>query len=267
MFKLARFYYKRKYKIVVAMAFLYTFINLLLLKGLKNESDKDIIPALIIFAGFAVFFIIIFLAAGEFRKNLYEDSACLIFLTPQSSYSILGAKLTSAVLELLPFLILTIIFFSISFIFAYPIGSGNLSNIHTPKEFASFLCTKHLPKIVLLMGLIILYSIIALVEAIITTYFSIIISKALIRGKKFAGISAVFIFMLVTFIIYKIEMLFELIPGNPRLDLTPFSLGNANFSVSLTNQSLPIWSEVFCLFFYLGLFLITGYIVDKKLDI
>lgn len=267
MFKLARFYYKRKYKIVSAMAFLYTIINLLLLNGLKSESDKDVIPALIIFAGFSVLIITIFLSAAEFRKNLYEDSAYLIFATPQSSCSILGAKLITVVFEFLPFLIITIIFFSISFVFAYPIGSGNLSNIHTTKEFVSFLCTNHLLKIIMLIVLIILYSVMALAEVAVTAYFSIVISKIFIRGKRFTSILAVLIFTLISFIMYKLEMLFQLIPGNLKLDLTPFSLGNADFSVSLTNKSFPIWSELFCLTFYIALFFITGYIIDKKLDI
>lgn len=268
MFRLIKFQLKSKHKILIALTFIYIIINLgLTLKGINDESNDNIIPALIIFCGFAVFAIIIFLSAAEFRKDLYEDSAYLIFATPQSSYSILGARLITAAIELLPFLIVAIIFFSISLIFIYPIGSGNLSNIHTRKEFLKLLCTTCLLKVVILIILCMLYSIIALLEITTITYFSLIISKALIRGKKLARVSAVLIFLLGVFVVDRLQLLGEIIPSKLTLDLTPFSLGNSNFSVSLADQSIPIWSEVFSLFFCIALFFMSGYIMDKKVDI
>lgn len=230
---------------------------------------------------FATFFYIVNL----FRKELYEDRGYLTFTLPLTGKEILGSKLLVAI-----------------FWFAV-LGLGilisNLIGLRMviPSEF-----WKDIPfgEILGEIGLgpiisLVLFSILGGVVSLITIYFSMALGRITMKNRKLSGIWFI-IFLVVSFIINIGLMQFkDLVPyylnvSRPGIesydsimdnDPPEISMGN-DVSVTVTrdldmrplllyngsgDSLINIGGLVYNIFIAWGGFILTGYLIEKKIDL
>ena len=198
--------------------------------------------------------IIIIDSINILRKDLYEDTGQLLFTVPKSSYSILLSKMLTTVIELLLFgLLFTTLMISII------VAEG--TNFESVKVMLQVLGEN--------IGIVLqaLFAIlIDIMNFLVTIYFSLVLTKSLLKDKKYSGITAFGIFLLLSIFMGKINSwLFRYMPYSSDLGM---SLRYGEFVLELpisAGESIAIILFNLCLFIIL--FFLTGYLLEHKTDI
>ena len=122
----------------------------------------------------------------------------------------------------------------------------------------------------------ILYSIIAYVWSVVSSltfiYFCMVIGKVALKGKKLGKIGSFIIFIIISiamsWLTFKIAALFPqtLNLGGSSI-ANNFKASNSGFTVSGGNFNINIASTIFDIITFVGFFITTTYLIDKKLDL
>lgn len=219
-------------------------------------SSLLIMPAVIIAVVFAI---------QVFWRDINTDTAYLMFTVPRSSESIVGGKLLYSVVEYIilfgssvGFLILNIIVFVRNSAITeiqlnnFKVGSGAL--IYT-----------------------ILAIIFAFVWLMVLIYFSIVLTKTILNTQRFKLPITFVVFLLINYLTSVIVDICEkIIPYSIKMKpimvfnshLSNFGIDiNSGFNINDTFMSINISGSIIRVLLLAGLFYLTTYLIDKKLDV
>ena len=186
-------------------------------------------------------------------KYLYEDSGYLLFTLPQSGNSIMASRLLTALIQT------SIVGFVCVLMFYLTIA---------PNVDLRFL---NEVKLSVILSTLIQY-IWSIFSSLTLIYFSMIIGKVALKGKKLGKIGSFIIFILLSSIIgflsFKINTIFP-----QTFNLVDFSLiGNykvstLDFTASSAAANVNIASTIFDIITFAIFFISSSYLIDKKLDL
>lgn len=203
---------------------------------------------------------------SSFRKELYEDRGYLTFALPMSGTQLLGSKLIIA------------LFWSIvmgTVVLFYNMG---LARVIFGAGWYSFMSdiirqTEGLGKIT------VSYLLISLIETggtLLLVYFTITISRVSIKSKKIGGFWFVLFLVLSSFFSYLQSSIADSVPlylDIPKMEFLSqnklyFDNMNPESMMNLANAGIVSISALgFQIILIVGLFLITAYMLEKKVDL
>ena len=229
--------------------------------------------ALIIFATALTTFLYI---VGSFKKELYEDRGYLTFTLPLTGNQIVGSKLIVAFMWF-AILGIAIAVYNIILIFTFIPVDINLSEIFD--NISRFISIKA----IVYMGLSFIFSIIT---NLVTIYFSMALSRVTLRNKKIGSTWFIIFLVLSTVLSYGQFQIGDIFPYH--LDLNTFDIVTMNsltrgfhtqldngFVMSMdggmgmdtgmlaTNIGAIVYNIVTTVLLFLG----TGYLIEKKIDL
>lgn len=198
--------------------------------------------------------IVAFIAVGVdiislLRRDLFGNTGYLVFTLPQSGYSILGAKLIAGSVELLTFVITQ------SFIILYYL-------IFRSEGFILKQFLESIPNLipVALNAVVSVGSGFLLLLLMIA--FSLVLTRSLLTAKKFGKIISFGIFIALT---YGIALL-----DNKLRSLLSFASEIKSYPMiggSLTLELMNRIDILFTLAISVVLFIVSGYLLDRKLEV
>lgn len=248
MLKLIKYEIQTVWKDLLVVLAIIVLLNLALLTRFNVWPNELVfgLSCLIYFGGLVAIFI------GNIRmftRDLKENTGYLLFTLPQSGYSILGEKLIVVLISLVLISIAGMMFVVIS---SSLVGIKLFNNF----GFGSFLQ---------IIGD--LYQYISLVVLI---YFIIAITKMIMKGKRLSGLVEVAIFAGFGFLSYQIEKLIsQILPYRANIAgaAVNLQLSEKVNNISYGNVSFNIANSVFEVIVTITLFVITAYILDKKIEL
>lgn len=269
--KLIKYEIKGTYKVILALLATVLIAFTIMYTSIITERIiflTFISPIILYAANLISFFYIV----GSFKKELYEDRGYLTFSLPLTGNEIVGAKLIVAVLWFVVLWGVTILYnvFMLSFVFK------SVLNIDILEDIKEVLYLIQDIDIRLLIGFV-LVILITLLIPLLLIYFSMAISRVASR-KKIVGKSWFIIAIIIGIIIIIVGALVtELLPI--FIDLDTWRLVSVN-EISFIDENpdvltygidetgyYNIMDVLFKLIIGTLLFVSTGYLIEKKIDI
>ncbi|MCD2347839.1 hypothetical protein [Clostridium guangxiense] len=266
MFKIIKYEIKTISKEFLIILAAIVLLNLVLMTRINVWKDTTLIMLtfLICFGAGVVAFIY---NITMFTRDLKQDTGYLIFSIPKSGYSILGAKMISSIIVIAASLIISAI---MSFLLGI-VAMGNFNDFI--KGFTSLKISGiDAIKAVLVLIADVIIIIIGYIGTLLIIYFSVSVSRAIMNGRKYSGLVSFLIFIIVNLVSGKIyDLLSRAIPKtiNPYVTLYSNSIVNSTNNPDPSILFIPInWAGgIFYLVFSVALFIATGYILEKKIDL
>lgn len=202
---------------------------------------------------------------GSFRKELYEDRGYLTFTLPLTGKQIVGAKLTVAFIW---FFLLGTVFplYNLMMISIFNAAVHNLTEIFT--AIAQVISFKQ-------ALFFIFNTVLKTSNFLLLVYFSITLSRVTFRNKKIGGLWFVLFLILSWLMSYGETKIASLLPYYLNLNLQ-----SNNFMLNqliLNGMTLDFFhtgsltaniaSNIYVLVVTVTLFLATGYLIEKKIDL
>ncbi|MBU3072780.1 hypothetical protein [Clostridium estertheticum] len=251
MFKLVKYELRANFLTIIGICITVIVASLLLMtqKGTWSSTAILALSGCLIIGSV----IVIFIASLKIMsKYLHNDSGYLLFTLPQSGMSIITSRLLASLIQIS-------IIVAVSFFMSYL--------TLTDKIDFSFLGD-------IKPGLI-LYSIINYVGGIIyfltIIYFCMVIGKIALKGKKIGKIGSFVIFIILSIVIgWLSSKITNLLPQN--LNFSDFSINTTNVlnfgtTASESAFNINLAGAIFDIIVFIGLFMGTSYLIDKKLDL
>ena len=259
MINLVKYELLGKYKSYGMVLILALLLNIALLFTVGSWPDGAIF-ALSILIMVGVFVAVLVLSIGVFSQDIYEDRGYLTFTLPQSGYSILASKL-----------LVTLIFYFLSMTIAAAFLGHFFFSINDIKVGLDAVGIKiNMP---LILAAIIVTEAMSFVMLLTMIYFSIAVTKLAIAKKRSGKFAAFVVFVLIS-IVYKIIIFYlaKFIPQNVYIPLVQAVSGNISANIDPTGEltrGIPvnIASTVFAFITFIGMFIGTALIVEKKIDL
>lgn len=274
MFKFIKYEVKGTYKYILGTLALV----LILITGFYNyaaHADKSSAPGAIfvfmltltLFGTALTTFLYI---VGSFRKELYEDTGYLTFTLPLTGKAIVGAKLTVALFWF--FLLGAVIAgYNLLMISRLNAAAHSLTEILTVlAEVLSFKQVLFMLFTAVLKGL----------NFLLLIYFSITLSRVTFRNKKIGGLWFILFLILSGLMSYGETKIASLLPH--YLDLNRLNINSPNLLTQQINTTLTnglafslhtgvvvanIASYLYVIVITAALFMLTGYLIEKKIDL
>ncbi|MBX4265782.1 hypothetical protein [Clostridium estertheticum] len=251
MFKLVKYELRANFLTIIGICITVIVASLLLMtqKGTWSSTAILALSGCLIIGSV----IVIFIASLKIMsKYLHNDSGYLLFTLPQSGMSIITSRLLASLIQIS-------IIVAVSFFMSYL--------TLTDKIDFSFLGD-------IKPGLI-LYSVINYVGGIIyfltIIYFCMVIGKIALKGKKIGKIGSFVIFIILSIVIgWLSSKITNLLPQN--LNFSDFSINTTNVlnfgtTASESAFNINLAGAIFDIIVFIGLFMGTSYLIDKKLDL
>ncbi|MGH4117434.1 hypothetical protein [Clostridium sp.] len=253
MFKLIKYELRSTALTILGICITVIVANLFLIT--KKTSWGVAVPVLSVCLTVGAIIVIFISSLKVMSKYLYGDEGYLLFTLPQFGTSILTSRLITALIQT------SIVAFVCIFMF----------NLIAPEEINYTFLKLVTPSqiIVIIIGYIwVIFYFLTFI------YFCMVIGKVAFKGKKLGKIGSFIIFILISVAIswltFKIEALFP-----QTLDLGGSSIANT-FKTANTNLTVQIFggefgtniaSGIFDIIIFLGCFITTSHLIDKKLDL
>lgn len=252
MFKLIKYELRSTFFTILGICISVIIANLFLLTK-KNSWGGNALVGLSLCLIIGSIIVIFISSLKIMSKYLHGDEGYLLFTLPQSGMSIITSRLITALIQITIVVFVSILMF----------------NLIIPEEIdLSFLKDIKVREI--------LFSIFMYIWSVISSltfiYFCMVIGKVALKGKKLGKIGSFIIFIVLTIAIswlsFKIAALFP-----QSLNLGGTSIAN-NFKTSNSTAqifggefNINIASTIFDIITFVGFFLSTSYLIDKKLDL
>ncbi|HZK01213.1 MAG TPA: hypothetical protein VFC79_14435 [Tissierellaceae bacterium] len=232
----------------------------------------DFLLIVAVFVAFGSLLVAFFRIIGSFKDELYEDRGYLTFTLPLTGNQILGAKLLVAVLWILILAIVMALYNIVLATILFGLDWGMMIEVleYTIGKYELGAFMRIIPLHILLGG-------ISLFGTLILIFFSMALGKVSIRNRKIGGLwFIIFIIIaalssyLTTRIGFELPLYFDIVNlrvtnmSTPWLyDFTP----NDMLEVSSILTHISITSVLSELLIYVGAFISTGYLIEKKIDL
>lgn len=194
----------------------------------------------------ASFFYVSYEAIITFSKDLKEKCSYMLFLTPHSAYTIIGAKVVSAAIQVL---LVGIAFFGVAAIDILALAAKYDSFAEIQRFILRFLSEIANSEIkssdIFIVLILILFS---WISVITVAFFSISLSTTFLANKKYKGILSFAIFV-------ALNLLFSYI--------VKITIGDVDTYLQSTFILETVYYIVFTILGYVG----TGYVLDKKVSV
>lgn len=225
-----------------------------------------ILPGLVIFGAYITAF---FYIVGGFRKELYEDRGYLTFSLPLSGNQILGAKILVAALWFFSIGALVAVY---NIILAIVLHLGDL-------VFKLNDVIKFMGKIQI--GTLAVVFVLSCITTLIMIYFSIALSRVTIKNKKVGGLWFVLFLVMSSLYEYLSVQVSKLLPyyfDFANLKMASINgIMNSNVEVALGSPIITgnvpgeiyvgIASLLLTIAIGVGMFIGTGHLIEKKIDL
>ena len=249
MFKLIKYELRTNSLIVIGICAAVIILRLMLITRLAgfpinfvNTYNNPYALQIIVLAIMAIFAF----SLRSMSNYLYEDSGYLLFTLPQSGMSIIASRLVSALIQIS---IVTFVSIFISFI---SLDAVNDKLIFSDKIIFSSLKNFNIhqvPIFIISYISIILYSLTFI-------YFCMVIGKVALKNKKSDkvgfSISLIIIYVVIKWALSKSTGIF------PQIFPQTLNLGGVNINIAIA---------IFSIITFIGFFIITSYLIDKKLEL
>lgn len=248
MFNLVKYELKGYYKDFIIILGVIAALNALLYTRINTWPEGSIF-AFSLLISFAAAVVVFIWNIRLFSRDLYEDSGYLLFTIPQSGYSILGAKLTTSIIQ-------GLIVGAVALIFNY---ISIRENVNLNGNF-SMIMRNISPKFI---GESIISSLFEYIFFLTTIYFSIALSKVAIKKKRVGKLGAFIIFIVVSIIVTKItDIVINIFPQTFNLNIM------AAKSAIYTSNAIPIniAAVILNIMLFILMFMATSYILQNKID-
>lgn len=251
MLKLMKYEFKKqafsKYVILALVA----LIELVFFFGVITDKENVIAVALGILwlFTFGAIFYIAFESIITFSNDLKQKSSYMLFLTPKTPYSIVGAKVISAALQV----VLAGLAFFLLFALDGSILLARYNKLGEIKElvvgFVNQFLQLNLDVYLFISLAVVLIS--SWIATITTAFFSITLSTTFLANSKLKGVVSFGIFILLNILIYYIANKTMVFDNGSLADLTKI------------NFISTIYNVVFTILTYFG----TAWMLDKKVSV
>lgn len=202
----------------------------------KINSWEIGVPVLSTFLGSGAVVVIFISSLTLMSDYLYDEQGYLLFTLPQSGFSLLTSRLGTALIQISTVTIVALLMFCL--IDKEEIVNGLLLRIQVQE----------------VVGLILLY-LWVIVSVLTSIYFCMVVGKIALKGKKIGKIGSFILFFIFSIVVNRlterVEMLF---PQMVKVD-------------SMTLVTLNIGGTIFEMLVFVILFILTSYLLEKKVDL
>lgn len=254
MFSLIKYELKGRWKFYVGSLASYILIYLFLKVGFafwwesKGNTDVLAFSALIACLGF---FIASIDCLNILRRELFNETGCLLFVLPQRGSSILGAKIGTCVIQQALFG-----FFGLILVVIEGLNFINLGEILANINLGF----KVIPQILYFVGNLVWFQI----SLLILIAFSLVLAKSLFVRRKFGNAASFGAFVATVFAIGFIDnKLQKIFPYQISLGELQFG----GFNLDLMYRNINVASLLFALAVPIVLFAATSYLLENKMEI
>lgn len=267
MFKLIKYEIKTISKEFLIILGAIVILNLALMTRINVWQDSLIVVVSFLIC-FAASVAVLVYNITTFTRDLKQDTGYLLFSIPKSGYSILGAKLISS-------LIVMVVALIVGGIMAFLIGvvaMGNFDNMIKAFTELRNVTNVNIPYLVLVMIIDVIIVVFEYVIFLLNVYFAVSLSKVIMNGRKFSGLVSFLVFIITTLVVGKIYQFISMaIPKtiNPYVTVYGDSFvhsATAN-DVSILLMPVNIAGGILYIIFMIALFIGTGYLLEKKIDL
>ncbi|MFV0344337.1 MAG: hypothetical protein ACK5JH_15870 [Anaerocolumna sp.] len=250
MFKLIKYEFKKQFFSKLVIVAVLALIEVFFLIGIGLNKDGIVansMGVLFLFT-FGAFFYLAFEAIITFNTDLKQKQSYMLFLTPNTTYSIVGAKVFYAAIQ--------IVLAGVAFAAIYAVNGGILvakfSSIAQIKELILNMLSQ-LYNIEIKYSYIVLFILVMIMSwlnTVTVAFFSITLSTTFLANKRFKGLVSFVIFLFINFIIQFIT--------DKTLKFVDI---NENLTLLLVLQVLYL--VCFTVITYVG----TAWMLDKKVSV
>lgn len=257
--KLIKYELRGTYKIFLGLLVIVSIIDTILLTRLDVWGEGSV-TGLMITVNMALCILTLLIIINSFKKELYEDRGYLTFTLPVSGNTIVASKLISAII----WFIVVSIFCFVSF--RILIGNKNATQI------VNLVRALDLKAVIILGSVSVVINTITLVLVI---YFAISLTRVAYKGKKVSGMVAFVVFIALYAVIFYISFkITDMFPQSFHVTLNlenclgrKGSINTGAINLTDANLTINIASTIYQIVVYIGLFLGTGYLIEKKINI
>lgn len=261
MLKLIKYELIGKYKSFGILILLIILLNLGLISRM-NHWETELLVMLSIFIGMAIGVTLLVWCINLFAQDLYDDKGYLTYTLPQRGYSILGSKLiVSAIFYIIAMCIAAA--FSIYFM-------NNINNFQMSLDMAG-IKIKWLNIAILFLT--------SFVGVLMTIYFSISVTRLAIAKKRMGKFAAFIIFAIINTIegLISYKIISKVFDQTFYVKIFGFlqntnTINTSNIDgdfASLITKGIPLNTAdvVFQIVIFIVFFIVTSYIIEKKIDL
>ncbi|MBU3090509.1 hypothetical protein KPL35_00175 [Clostridium sp. CF011] len=252
MFKLIKYELRSTFLTIIGVCISVIIANLFLMTK-KDTWDGNTVMGLSICLIIGAIIVIFISSLKIMSKYLHGDSGYLLFTLPQSGVSIMASRLITALIQISIVAFVSILMFYLTI--------PEEMDLNFLKDIKS--------------GLI-LFSIIQyiwrIVYSLTVIYFCMLIGKVALKGKKLGKIGSFINFIILTVAIGWLST--KITTQFPQtINLSNFSINttnnilNSDFTVSGGAFNINIAGAIFQVITFVGLFITSTYLIDKKLDL
>lgn len=198
--------------------------------------------------------------AGSFRRDITGDTAYLLFTLPQSGYSILGSKMIIALIDFVIFSVVPTTMFILNAVFIVPLIPGS-KDILTELTKAAWINKGAIISNYLILALI-------FTQILLLMYFSLVVSKSILKQRKYRKLLSFIIFILTIIVVAKIGgLITNVFPQTINLGKVGFRPPVETMMSYRFDSDINIASMIYEIFIYIMLFIGTGYLMEEKMDL
>ena len=253
MFKLMKYELRRNLTTLVILYAVILGLEAYALFGMltKSETHTAISFTLLVFGVFAVIMFIFVIAIQSYSKELGSKYSYMTFMTPNTTYSIIGSKLLSTGLIALTTTILAVLLVVVDF----NIFINQFADVKEAKEAFEQILTSRGYDLGNIFASVLVYFIVlwlGIFTWICVAYFAITLSATAFSNKKFRGVISFIIFIVIAVAITRLSNLF------PTVDI----------GSGMLNQLLaPLLSYIFDIIAMICTFFGSSILLEKKVSL
>ncbi|QXM06579.1 hypothetical protein [Crassaminicella indica] len=244
MLKLVKYEWMSRWKFFLGGIILLTFFNLYIITKSPDNIDPKV---------FAITSIIIFVAGivlmvdhiGRMYHSLFKETGYLLFTTPLSGYKILGGKIITVILECFGILLFGGLLMFIDYLIVISKYPELQMKLNIPNELIAYIMKFF---VMFLLGYIIF---------ILMAYLSAVLARSVFSVFKYGKLLSFICFLVIAEILGKIV---ELVDNTKHLvhigfygEIPTFNISNYYFIMIICIIGI--------------LFMITGYLLDRKINL
>ncbi|WP_432664417.1 hypothetical protein R9X47_28305 [Wukongibacter baidiensis] len=249
MLNLIKYEFIKKYRMFIAVI-VTTILASVFMSSKFGESG---LPVFAIILSIGLFILYAVDVVQMYSQDINRKTGYMIFMTPNSGYTVVGSKVITALLEGLGMLIFFILIVTLNSAIIY--GPSNLLEMGFLNGGLAF--NKVMLNIFIVLTAVLLFAI----QFLLTIYSSITIRKSVLANVKLKGLISFGIFILLNYIVGKASD----IPYNVldySVDITVINIPMASETLKMLAPAM-ITSIIIC-----GLLtFLSGYLLEKKINL
>jgi len=253
MLKLIKYEFKRNIATLIILYAVIAGLEAFSLYGMfaKNRIATVLSLSLLVLGGFSVIIFIFVMAIQSYSRELSSKYSYMIFMTPNSTYKIIGSKLfTTGLIALF-----TTVVAGLLIVLDFNIFISQFTDVQNVKEALELDLSYRGLTLGNIYISILVYCIVVWIEIfmwICLAYFAITLSATAFSNKKFRGL---FSFMIFIGIAFAISYFSSYLPD--------VDIGSGLVNTLLT----PLYSYLVDIVAIIGAFLVSSLLLDKKVSL